>query len=113
MLNYQNLRHWVVKTSSSFAGLWVLGEAANEPGPGPVAGELIYRLRRWPALPSDHRTANVYRALSIMSARPVNRRWFLMSTELPEAQADALIQALIDEGDLEVIDPAQFSRPVA
>ncbi|MBX3655904.1 MAG: hypothetical protein KIS62_05595 [Ramlibacter sp.] len=106
---YDNLRHWVVKTSSSFAGLWVLGEAANEPGPGPAPGELIYRLRRWPALPSVHRTASIYRTLSIMSARPVNRRWFLASTDLSASQADALIQSLVDEGDLEVINPARFS----
>lgn len=104
---------WVRKTSSSFAGL--LAEDTPQHGatgslpPAPPPGELIYRLRQWPTLPPACRTADVYRALSLMSTRPVNRRWFVASTHLGQVDADRLLQTLCDEGALEIIDPGRFA----
>jgi hypothetical protein len=66
---------------------------------------LIFRLRQWPDLPSQYKTAAVYRALSMMSTRPVNRRWLLANSGLPGPAADRLIKLLIQDGALETIDP--------
>ena len=42
----------------------------------PAATSLVYRLRHWPEqLPAGSHTADVLRALSGMSNRPVNREW--------------------------------------
>ncbi len=72
--------------------------------------ELIYRLKSWPELPETERTAEVYRLLSVMSSRPVNRQWMHSRSRLAGAQLDALLRRLCDEDALEVIDPAQFAR---
>ena len=65
---------------------------------------LIYRLRRWPKLPSSSMSTNVSRALSVMSTRPVNRRWLLNNSSLPEHEVDRLLQRLVQQDALEVTD---------
>jgi len=75
-----------------------------------LRGDLIFRLRAWPQLPEDGRTAEVYRILSVMSNQPVNRRWLLGRFRLAPRQLDALLQQLVAQGSVEVIDPARFAR---
>jgi hypothetical protein len=70
---------------------------------------LIYRLKHWPALPRGSRTADIFRALSVMSSRPVNRRWILTNTRLRSGQVDELLQRLIDEDAVEVVDGSKFA----
>jgi hypothetical protein len=79
---------------------------ADEPHP---AGGLIYRLRYWPELPASMRTASVYRALSVMSHRPVNHPWLLAHTGLQVAQLDLLLRRLRNQEAIEVIDAAQYA----
>jgi hypothetical protein len=88
------------------------GRAAKQPPAAgrTVAADLIFRLRAWPQLPEDGRTAEVYRMLSVMSNQPVNRRWLLGRFQLGPQQLDALLQQLVAQGSVEVIDPAQFAR---
>lgn len=84
----------------------------EHPGAGERAlrGDLIFRLRAWPQLPEDGRTAEVYRILSVMSNQPVNRQWLLGRFRLAPPQLDALLQQLVAQGSVEVIDPARFAR---
>lgn len=84
--------------------------ARGERVPG---GNLIFRLRAWPQLPEQGRTAEVYRMLSVMSHQPVNRQWLLASCRMAPEQLDALLQRLVAEGAVEVIDPARFARAAA
>jgi hypothetical protein len=72
--------------------------------------DLIFRLRAWPRLPEDGRTAEVYRMLSVMSNQPVNRQWLLGRFQFAPQQLDALLQQLVAQGSVEVIDPARFAR---
>ncbi|MEJ8837189.1 hypothetical protein [Ramlibacter sp. AN1133] len=72
--------------------------------------DLIFRLRAWPRLPENGRTAEVYRMLSVMSSQPVNRQWLLGRFELGPRQLDALLHQLVAQGSVEVIDPARFAR---
>lgn len=106
---YDTLCLWARKTTTSFAELRLLMER-SEPAQEPADG-LIYRLRVWPDLPPSSKTAGIFRALSVMSNRPVNRRWFVEHSRLPAAQADRLLQRLVDEGSVEVIDPGRFHLP--
>ncbi len=104
---YDTLSEWVRKTSSTFAELVQHADRDDEAQGGPTA--LIYRLRTWPDLPASNKTARLYRALSVMSHRPVNRRWFIEHSNLSPAKAERLLQRLVDEGSVEVIDPAKFA----
>ena len=83
--------------------------ARSAPGRVP-GGELIFRLRAWPSLPEEGRTAEVYRMLSVMSNQPVNRQWLLGRFRLAPQQLDALLHQLVAQGSVEVIDPAGFAR---
>jgi hypothetical protein len=99
---YDTLCRWTVRTRTCF----------SEPQPsGAVtrAEKLIYRLRRWPFLTTSYKTAGVYRVLSIMSSRPVNRHWLLAHAGLPEAQVDQLLARLVRQQAVEVIDAAKFT----
>lgn len=79
-----------------------------------IAGaDLIFRLRAWPQLPEDGRTAEVYRMLSVMSNQPVNRQWLLARFRMAPQQLDALLQHLVAEGSVEVIDPVRFASDSA
>jgi hypothetical protein len=66
-------------------------------------------MRSWPQLPEDGRTADIYRVLSVMSHQPVNRQYLLARCRLAPAQLDKLLTRLVEEGALEVIDPARFA----
>jgi hypothetical protein len=73
------------------------------------APRLVYRLRHWPeSLPAALRTADVLRALSLMSNRPVNRDWILRNSRLKPATLDQLLALLAARDDLEVVDAARF-----
>ncbi len=69
---------------------------------------LIYRLRHWPELPAASKTAGIFRTLSVMSHRPVNRHWILATSRLRPREVDRLLKHLIDEGAVEVIDGSKF-----
>lgn len=105
---YGTLSLWARKTTS-FAELLVSRGEREEPAAAPAkTGELIYRLKQWPQLPDGMKTAAVYRALSMMSHRPVNRRWIMKNSRLKEKQVDQLLQRLVDDDVVEVIDSSQF-----
>lgn len=94
------------------------GPAAADTGPfaptRPVSGKhlaranLIFRLKAWPQLPESGRTAEIYRLLSVMSSQPVNRQWLLARCRMAPQQLDQLLLQLLEDGALEVIDPARF-----
>lgn len=73
------------------------------------AADLIFRMKSWPQLPEDGRTADVYRVLSVMSQQPVNRQYLLARCRLAPQQLDKLLMRLVADGALEVIDPARFA----
>ena len=103
---YDTFFSWAKRTTTSFAELCSVSSIRPE-----VEGEsdsLIYRLKHWPELPSHRRTANVLRALSVMSHRPVNRRWFATHSKLPAREVDQLLEDLIGEDAIEVIDGSNF-----
>lgn len=104
---YTNLHQWIRKTTSSFAQLCatpqdtVLDDEADRRG-------LIYKLREWPMLPEAWHTAPVFRALSVMSQRPVNRHWLVARQGMAPAQADALIHYLIKHDVVDIVDATAF-----
>lgn len=75
----------------------------------PGRGDLIFRMRSWPQLPEDGRTADIYRVLSVMSQQPVNRQYLLARCRLAPQQLDKLLARLVADGALEVIDPSRFA----
>lgn len=97
-----SLRGWFGRRKEAFAARC----QSTRPRPG---ADLIFRMRSWPQLPEDGRTANVYRALSVMSQQPVNRQYLLARCRLAPQQLDKLLQKLVADGALEVIDPARFA----
>jgi hypothetical protein len=82
----------------------ILPDGESRPG----SPDLIFRLKAWPQLPEDGRTAEIYRMLSVMSNQPVNRQWLLARCRMAPRQLDKLLLRLHAEGSLEVIDPARF-----
>ena len=103
---YDSLYHWAKKKTTSFAQLCFVPSERDDSGND--GDGLIYRLKHWPDLPADRRTANVFRALSVMSHRPVNRRWFATHSKLPAREVDQLLEDLIGEDAIEVIDGSNF-----
>jgi hypothetical protein len=104
---YDTIFEWARKTTTSFAELrrmsWDRDDMEDE-----VNGSLIYRLTRWPDLPSQTKTAGVLRALSVMTSRPVNRTWIIATSKLRPEQVDRLLQRLVDEEAVQVIDGSKF-----
>ena len=100
------LSFWLRKTSA------LLGSERRRRGihtvPADAGDCLIYRLKHWPNLRSVSKTAGIYRALSMMSTRPVNRRWILSNSGMPASEVDGLLRRLVAEGAVEVIDSTQF-----
>ena len=96
---------WVRKTTTSFAELLQAPERQEATDAG---GGLIYKLRHWPSLPHASKTAEIYRTLSVMSHRPVNRHWILSTSGLKPVQVDRLLQMLADQEALETIDASAF-----
>lgn len=101
------LYNWARKTTTSFAELRFV--ASQRDVMDPDADGLIYRLKHWPELRSFDRTADVFRALSVMSNRPINRRWILANSKLRAEQVDDLLERLVAEGAVEVIDGTKFA----
>lgn len=108
---YETLALWARKTTTSFAELRVFGAERTVDSQPPQPGDLIYRLKHWPALPDRLKTADVLRTLSVMSHRPVNRRWILAHSRLKGEQVDDLLQRLADEDAISIIDTANFRPP--
>lgn len=104
---YASLHQWIRKTTSSFAELCVTPQDTVLDASMDSHG-LIYKLREWPALPDTWRTAPIFRALSVMSQRPVNRHWLIAGPGLAPAQADALILFLVSANAVDVTDTAAF-----
>jgi hypothetical protein len=103
---YGAIYNWAKKTSTSFAELRFLASEREEvAAPG---GGLVYRLKYWPDLPPQRRTAVVFRTLSVMSHRPVNRHWMLAHSKLDNQEIDALLKYLVDEDAVEVIDCSKY-----
>lgn len=87
-----------------------LGTGPTTPALPRVTGaDLIFRLKAWPQLPEEGRTAEIYRMLSVMSNQPVNRQWLLARCRLAPQQLDKLLMQWLADGALEVIDPARFA----
>jgi hypothetical protein len=104
---YDALFRWARRTTSSLAELRFMPSGPQDESLPP--GEtLVYRLRRWPELPQRHRTAQVYRALSLMSNRPVNRGWFLRHSRMKAKELDGLLDRLVAEGAVEVVDVSAY-----
>lgn len=76
--------------------------------PGAGGDLLIYRLRRWPKLPSSSMSTHVSRALSVMSTRPVNRRWILNNSSLRAHEVDSLLRLLVEQDAVEVTDAGKY-----
>ncbi|MES2939713.1 MAG: hypothetical protein V4864_18665 [Pseudomonadota bacterium] len=107
---YASLRTWAHRTSTSFAELWAHSDAPP-PDTEPAARDgLVYRLKHWPDLPPAGKTADVYRVLSVMSNRPVNRHWILTTCRLAPRQVDALLRWLVRQGAVEVIDISGYAN---
>jgi len=103
---YDTLYQWARRTTTSFAELrFVSSERGDMDHEG---GGLIYRLKHWPELPSQVRTADVLRALSVMSNRPVNRHWILANSKLQAQDVDRLLARLVAQDAVEVIDGSKF-----
>ena len=91
---------------------WLGGKRGSDPFKAfrPLPGtDLIFRMKSWPQLPEDGRTADVYRVLSVMSQQPVNRQYLLARCRLAPQQLDKLLMKLVADGALEVIDPSRFA----
>lgn len=104
---YDTLSSWARRTTTSFAELVSSGFDKDDSAP-PGAAELVYRLRQWPVLPDSQKTADVYRTLSVMSNRPVNRHWILASSRMRPQQVDKLLEQLVRQGAVEVVDTSRF-----
>lgn len=103
---YDTLYNWARRTTTSFAELRFM--PSQRDGMDIEDDGLIYRLKQWPDLPPSSRTADVYRALSVMSHRPVNRHWILAHSKLQAPQVDQLLQRLVAENAVEVIDRTRY-----
>lgn len=79
------------------------------PGAEDPSNQFIYRLRTWPELSDEARTAEVFRVLSVMSSRPVNRNWVLATSGMPPQRVDQFLSELAESGAVEVIDPSGFA----
>lgn len=105
---YEMIYNWARKTSTSFAELRFAASGRDD-SESDVDG-MIYRLKQWPDLPTRTRTADVLRALSMMSTRPVNRHWLLTHSKLQAHQVDQLLERLVAQGAVEVVDGAKYGR---
>lgn len=104
---YDTLYRWARRTTTSFADLRFA--ISGYPSEFADAGDtLVYRLKQWPELPQRHRTANVYRALSLMSSRPVSRNWFVRHSRMKAKEIDGLLDRLVMQGAVEVVDVSRY-----
>jgi hypothetical protein len=105
---YDTLFKWARRTTTSFADMSFLASAHDESLPGGGGDMLVYRLKQWPELPARHRTADVYKALSLMSNRPINRAWFLRHSRMKPKELDGLLDRLVAQGAVEVVDVSAY-----
>ena len=104
---YDTLYKWARRTTTSFGELCF--GPSQPPDSRPVPGDTrVFRLKHWPELPSRHRTADVYRALSLMSNRPINRGWILRHSRMDEKELDGLLDRLVAQGAVEAIDVSNY-----
>ena len=103
---YDTLYKWARRTTTSFTELCSLALPHEDTQPG--GDTKVYRLKQWPELPARHRTADVYKALSLMSNRPINRTWFLRHSRMKAKVLDALLDSLVAQGAVEVVDISAF-----
>ncbi|MEP6906950.1 MAG: hypothetical protein ABI858_03060 [Pseudoxanthomonas sp.] len=103
------LHGWAQKFTSSLMD----PRPAAKSEPEPASSGLTYMLRHWPSLPQASMTADIYRTLSVMSHRRVNRNWILRNSRLKPRQIDRLLARLVAQNAVEVIDIAVFAREVA
>jgi hypothetical protein len=97
---------WARQACLSLSGLLRADTAA---GPADCPEDhLIYRLKRWPKLPSAGMTTDIYRTLSVMSTRPVNRRWILNNSNIRTQEVDLLLRRLVEQDAVEVTDAAKY-----
>jgi hypothetical protein len=108
---YDTLCEWARKTTTSFADLRFMPSQRDHLDD--VGDGLIYRLKHWPELPCASRTADVLRALSVMSNRPVNRQWILSNSKLRAQDVDRLLARLVAQDAVDVIDGSKFPRASA
>lgn len=90
------LRFWTSQRISGFAGLDIEEAADTEPMWDGIG--FAYRLHDWPILRPSYKTAPIYRALSIMSTRPVSVAWFSRRSGLPMDQAQDVVNWLVSQG---------------
>ena len=102
------LSRWARQTFMSLSNL-IRFNAGNQ-APECAGDHLIYRLKRWPKLPSVGMSTDIYRTVSVMSTRPVNRRWILNNSDLQRHEVDLLLQRLVEQDAVEVTDAAKY-RP--
>lgn len=104
---YDTVFQWAMRQRTSFVEMCL---PSSERGiVDLVDSKLVYRLKHWPELPSRIRTADVLRALSVMSNRPINRRWILQHSKLRAEDVDSLLARLIAQDAVEVIDGSGFA----
>lgn len=97
-----SLRNWM----SSFSEL---RSAPHNPFETPTGEDaLVYRLKHWPVLHETHKTAGVYRVLSVMSSRPVNRSFMLAQSRLPPHELESLLHNLKQERAIQVTDISEY-----
>jgi hypothetical protein len=99
---------WGARRKPASPGVFEVTRPAAE-GARPITRDLIFRMKSWPELPEDGRTADIYRVLSVMSNQPVNRQWLLARCRLTPQELDKLLMKLVADGALEVIDPSRFA----
>lgn len=97
---------WARRASSWGDGRREASEPVVPGRDGPTS--LIYRLRRWPSLPSSLKTADVLRLLSLMSIRPVSHAWILAHGKVGREKLEHLLLHLRTQQAVETINPASF-----
>ena len=103
---YDRLYQWARRTS----GFGELGFSSSLRAEAAASGDtLVYRLKHWPELPASLRRAAVFRALSVMSQRPVNRGWIVRHSKMRPVDIDDLLHHLTAQGALQVIDVAHYA----
>jgi hypothetical protein len=102
----ERLSIWPLRSILFLSGLRRSGKHCE--APETAADLLIYRLKSWPELPSSSKTADIYRTLSVMSNRPVNRRWILNSSGLEAREVDALLRLLVDQDAVDITDATKY-----
>lgn len=58
----------------------------------------VYRLRSWPELPAEYRTAPILRAFTRMSLGPVTLGLFALKSGMPRQDASSLLQTAVEAG---------------